>query len=181
MSYLYAKHGIDSKEIPSALLPYIQKDVIDDPLSAACKYHHCSLDLVPFFKQLLSKVPRHTKIISVGSGRGKEEERLVNELGDYGVNGDDVICVDPDPQSFVPAGESKDIVKPPKYATIEDLLKDPEDQKLVQNCILLLDWTYDSYDYDALKMIQPLVVVVRYEKRSDRKSAASLQLVEEFM
>lgn len=94
------------------------------------------------------------QIISVGSGTGRIEKMLM----DNGVS--DIICVDPDPQSF----DNTEIVIKPHYSTVNQLIiKHPE---LVGNCSLMLIWSTpveSTYDYDAIVKLQPNDIFIQYE------------------
>jgi len=150
---------------------YVDATVLQDVETLSTKYHHRVLDLVPAVQDVIQACPADTKVVSVGSGSGEQEKRLMESIP-----GLSVICVDPAPESFPVsrleyAKGELDVVLKPKYKTVESLISDPVDSKLIGNCILLLDWPSNSeshdFDFEALKELQPLAVVIRYEQRGE--------------
>ena len=69
--------------------------------------------VVMYMEEILKKFPKHkNKIISIGSG-GAYIEKLLDKL-----LGLDIICVDPEPLSYI---TDKTIYKYPKYASVDDV------------------------------------------------------------
>ena len=86
-------------------------------------------------------------IISVGSGNGELERDLDLLLCT------DIICVDPEPLSYI---HRKKIYKKPKY----DYVKDMEIEKYERNCTLLLNWSnFNGYDIEAVNLLKPKFII----------------------
>lgn len=103
---------------------------------------------------------KELRIISVGSGLGKWEKSFENETKRQ------IICVDPDPESFnrPNENESEDIYHRPDFPLVDDLIK--FDPSVVGNCILLLLWptpNLSTYDIEAVFKLKPNHVVTVYE------------------
>lgn len=100
-----------------------------------------------------------SKIVSVGSGTGCLEYTLKNEYKF------DIICVDPDPESFSTyLGSGKGLK--PNFDLVSSLIK--KDESTVGNCILLIIWPWytdvnDDYDYQAIIDLKPNAILIQYE------------------
>ena len=95
-------------------------------------------------------------IISVGSGSGNIERRIIREYRRSFGKDLHIILVDPD-MNF-----SAD------FKTVEDLIK--QLPRLIGHCVLLIIWplhsdaeTDDGYDIDAVRRLQPNAVLALYE------------------
>ena len=87
--------------------------------------------IVMYMEKVLKLYPNHkNKIISVGSGGGYIE-KLLDQLLNI-----DIICIDPDPLSYI---TEKVIYKYPKYKHMEDLECPLNEYK--DNCILFINWS----------------------------------------
>jgi hypothetical protein len=109
--------------------------------------------VVDYFKKVIRQFPRHKRnIISLGSGGGYIE-KILDLLLDL-----DIICVDPDPLSFIP---DKNIYKSPKYQTIND--DDFPTDKYKNNCILFINWSspeqFNGYDIEAIIKLNPECII----------------------
>jgi hypothetical protein len=105
----------------------------------------------------LNTMPQEMPVISVGSGNGVLEYKL-QELGIK-----NIICVDPDPESYDKYPENNNCIKP-SYDVVENLLKDKPE--LVEQCVLLLGWpspNESTFDYEAVMALNPYGIVLVYE------------------
>lgn len=104
---------------------------------------------ISYVKEAIEKFPDNP-IYSIGSGGGYLEyilDRLLHI---------DIICVDPDPLSYI---TDKTIFKNPKYLTIDD-----EDfPKEINNSILLINWSTpeqcNGYDIQAVIKLKPCAII----------------------
>jgi hypothetical protein len=98
--------------------------------------------------KFLSAYPEKESI-SVGSGNGILEHEYANK---YFKN---ILCIDPNWNSFLSEGLTKPFMKPDFKDVIEILFYRPE---VVGNCVLILNWCdpRKHYDYDAVRELQPL-------------------------
>jgi hypothetical protein len=92
------------------------------------------------------------KFISIGSGRGRLEKKLVE-------NNFDIICIDPEPNSF----EDGKIFLKPKYDYYTNFMKDHNKEDKLG---IMLIWTHGSttFDYESIQDLKPTTIVVLYEK-----------------
>lgn len=102
--------------------------------------------------------PSVKTMISVGSGNGILEYILERKMGPSLR----IICIDPDPQSFL---ENSKVYKEPEYSTIHDYLR-AEGGGSAQDYILFLNWPspagYEGgsgYDAEAIYRLKPHFVI----------------------
>lgn len=101
-------------------------------------------------------------LVSVGSGNGEIEYRLVEQFPSLQKK---IICVDPTPESFRPYLKSGKCLKP-DYPFVKDLVAaKPE---VVDNCVLILIWPSPNhlggdYDFHAIQDLKPKGIVVMFE------------------
>ena len=95
-------------------------------------------------------------IISVGSGSGNIERRIIREYRRHFGKDLRIILVDPNERYEV------------DFKTVEDHIK--QLPHLVGHCVLLIIWpeysdlfTEDGYDIDAIRTLQPTAVLTLYE------------------
>lgn len=95
--------------------------------------------------------------ISIGSGNGVVEKYLDDM---FNIN---IICVDPLPETYLPAPEK--LGKKPIFHDINDLVN--SNPKLIESCNLLLNWTYPdlSYDIEAINILKPKWIIWIGEKQ----------------
>lgn len=96
-------------------------------------------------------------IVSVGSGNGWLESILLQECKIA-----NIICVDPDPESFRPYQAS--FSTKPDYPNVQKLLM--ERKELATACDLLLGWPTpndSTYDIEAIRSLQPQNIFVVHE------------------
>jgi len=117
---------------------YVDATVLQDVETLSTKYHHRVLDLVPAVQDVIQACPADTKVVSVGSGSGEQEKRLMESIP-----GLSVICVDPAPESFPVsrleyAKGELDVVLKPKYKTVESLISDQS----IRNSLLIVSFCW---------------------------------------
>jgi hypothetical protein len=107
--------------------------------------------------------------VSIGSGTGEVEYNLAKELDGTETK---IICVDPAPESRRRFPKNGNFVAP-EYDTAESLTKERKD--LINECGMLLVWpepagkkdgddsNYLTYDVDAIRLLNPKVVLLIYE------------------
>ena len=117
------------------------------------------------------------EVISVGSGSGKLERvmQCCHSLYDN-TNGkthnNNILCVDPNPHSFLNQHEPKIYLKP-EFSTVQDLIDKLGMKAMGQ--ILFLNWCEpngSTYDYDAIIALQPSIIVSVFEIFDDESGAA---------
>lgn len=107
----------------------------------------------------MSNLPNHLKIVSVGCGHGYFEMAFLKQYPSF-----QIIAVDPNPDSF-----NKDKVGynrlPIDFKSVDDLIQSKPE--LISNCVLFLGWpspnSNSTYDYDAIKSLNPKYIVSIYE------------------
>lgn len=110
-----------------------------------------------YMEQILKNFPKHkNKIISIGSGGGYIEKVLDKLLNV------DIICVDPEPLSYI---TEKVIYKYPKYKTIDSDEFPLDEYK--NDCILFVNWSTpdktNGYDVDAILKLNPICILTTVE------------------
>lgn len=100
--------------------------------------------------------------ISIGSGYGVLEKWIMNNLN---IN---IICIDPNPDSFP---EAKPInidedSKKPNYDYVKTLVN--INNSIIDNSILMINWPWcpsknDGYDVDSIILLRPKAFVIFYE------------------
>ena len=108
------------------------------------------------------------RIISVGSGNGQVEYRLRRDL----LLKQEVICIDPAPESYVSFVPSQQIK--PQFDTVATFVKECKEAKEIasQSC-LLLNWCSNNasaYDLEALSTLKPATAVIVYGQRGEAGS-----------
>lgn len=106
-----------------------------------------------YFEEVLKEFPQYrNNIISIGSGGGYIEKVIDSLLNT------DIICIDPDPLSYIP---DKVIYKRPKYGTVNDESFPLE--KYNGKCILFINWSSpdqcNGYDIDAIMKLNPICII----------------------
>jgi hypothetical protein len=105
-------------------------------------------------------------IVSVGSGDGEQEQRLMNSLEQENSTRE-LICVDNISYDLTQKAE---MIMPPQYPTVNELIT--ARPTIVGDCILLLFWPYDKsrhdpknpYDVEAIIKLKPCQVIILYEE-----------------
>src|SRR6185437_11465893 len=110
-----------------------------------------------------------SKIVSIGSGTGRLEYVLKNEYKF------DIICVDPEPESFEKYPADGKCLKP-DFDLVSDLIK--KDPTIVGNCILLMIWPWytdvnNDYDYQAMIDLKANAIIIQYEPLNNMKGSGS--------
>lgn len=111
------------------------------------------IEVIRYYLRVIAKLPY--QIVSVGSGNGFFERRI--EMS-YPEIADPIICVDPEPNKFMPAPEP--LAHKAQYSTVQDMVKERSD--LIGNCILILNWpnpNSTTYDYEAICILKPKYVL----------------------
>ena len=113
--------------------------------------------IVMYMEEILKKYPKHKKkIISIGSGGGYIE-KLLDKLLNI-----DIICVDPEPLSYI---TEKVIYKYPKYKSI-DCEEFPLNE-YKDDCILFINWSapeqINGYDIKAILKLNPICILTTVE------------------
>lgn len=106
-------------------------------------------------------------IISVGSGDGSLEILYDN------IYSRNIICIDPDPQSYFQWDKHFRIYKPPKERYVENYIKKHPD--IIEHCVLLLNWCLpndSTYDWEAICDLKPCGVASIYETFMGENGAA---------
>jgi len=130
-----------SSGLPDSIeLPDVPEDMSDGFLTIGAEETY---DILKRFK---------LPIISVGSGSGICEQKLEEK-------GLKIICVDPHSGAF----KKEKIIRKPDYEmTIQQFAK--ENKKYMGKCVLFINWASpsgdDSYDYQAVKLLNPETIVV---------------------
>jgi hypothetical protein len=113
-------------------------------------------EIIIYVQTALSNQP--ISIVSVGSGNGVLERQISNELKT------DIICVDPDPESYEKYPTNMSLAMIPQYNNVVSLIKSKPD--LIGNCILLIGWSSPNdttYDLEAIDALKPSRIVLIYE------------------
>jgi hypothetical protein len=108
-------------------------------------------------------------LISIGSGNGLLENQI-RIL--FGIN---IICIDPNPESYSPPP----IVIIPDFPSVEALIDGSP--QLVGNCLILLNWCNPNesrYDFDAIQSLRPIAFISIFESFM---GGQALQVVNSFM
>jgi hypothetical protein len=107
-------------------------------------------------------------VVSIGSGNGNIETYFMNVK---------MILIDPNPESFL---ASHGVSIYPQYGTTGELVASGLN---VSNCVLFLIWTTpdgigekNPYDIEAIQLLNPLLVVILYERFHDTGAAGSSDL-----
>lgn len=113
--------------------------------------------VVMYMEEVLKKFPKHkNKIISIGSGGGYIE-KLLDKL--FGI---DIICIDPEPLSYI---TDKTIYKYPKYKSIDD--KEFPLSMYKDDCILFINWSTpdktNGYDINSILKLNPICILTTVE------------------
>ena len=123
-----------------------------------------------YLSTMLGVYGKDTPVVSVGSGMGAYE--YVHPEFNW-------VMVDPDPTSFAFAYSSEaeesviDPFRSPDYRYVSDAIR--EKPALVRNCIVFLNWCdpeLSTYDYDAIRDLEPMGVLAIVEKFAGGNGAA---------
>lgn len=98
------------------------------------------------------------KIISVGSGNAYFEHLLKESY-----NIPEIICIDPNPNSFLRANTGPFIQ--PTFSTVDDLMLS-NNRNTYKDSLLILNWVYPNigpYDVEAIQKLKPIRIFTIYE------------------
>jgi hypothetical protein len=116
---------------------------------------------------------KRTKIISIGSGNSFFESFVRNNVLEDMKLKLDIVCVDPNPDKFIPYVSRKNLLNPsfthnkrifiqPKFRTVQELIS--TNSRIVENCFLMLIWPDPSlsYDIEAIRLLNPIGIFIIY-------------------
>jgi hypothetical protein len=139
-------------------------------ISNSLGINHWDTERVEYAKEhihrLRGTMGKNVPIVSVGSGTGEYEYEITKDENESEL---ELICVDTKDDEHL---DSEYVIKP-KYATVDDLIKDRSG--IVGDCILCLFWSYDqgrmndyphsNYPYiDAIVKLKPKSIIILYEE-----------------
>ena len=116
--------------------------------------------------------PQIDKIISVGSGSGSLESMMESIIKKENL-GMTMICIDPDPHTFIPNARVK---REPDYSTVDRYLATKPSH--VSHSLLFLNWPEvrkehgAGYDLDAIQKLNPEAVLLLIELDYSKSGAA---------
>lgn len=116
--------------------------------------HHLGFETIKCYFQYVKDAYPGMPIISIGSGNGKLEKDLMDDLDIH------ILCIDQNPLSWSCV---KTLYVRPVYDSVQEML----DDELVINdknkkCIVFLNWSTisDTYDIKAIKLLKPVHLIV---------------------
>jgi hypothetical protein len=124
--------------------------------------------VVSYIKAMNSIEPIELPVVSVGSGLAQIEHEAQKSCPTL-----KWICVDPNPTSYHDNELACPIFIQPSYDVVETLIK--QQPKVVDNCKLFLNWclpNFSTYDYEAIILLKPSVVLCIYEEFEGNWGAA---------
>lgn len=115
--------------------------------------------LVQFF-QIFTRF-NSDQIVSVGSGKCGLEVYLEEKFDRK------ILCIDPDPGSYLNDDKRFPKTRDPDYPLVDDLIRDREE--LIGNCNVILNWPSpnnqgDSFDILAIKALNPKMIFLLFEE-----------------
>ena len=114
-----------------------------------------------YVADFIKAFPDEWPVVSVGSGPGTAEWKLIHECG---LNDRRFILVDPSPESFKSYPRDGKC-REPDFPLVKDLIQ--AEPGIVGTCLLLLPWSYpnhSTYDIEAVHLLAPKGIVIAYEK-----------------
>ena len=126
---------------------------IDDYIKIMTELKH---DFSKSIEFLCKNIPKDSKLVSVGSGVGIFEHILLQNRQDI-----KLICIDPNPLSYVHAETDKVIMKP-SYKSVDDFIKLNHDFSNY-DLLLVRPTPKLTYDFDALCKLNSKNVYIMYE------------------
>jgi hypothetical protein len=141
------KHSCDIKTVQDSITGnvfYFGLDTVVDCFQKSLQLYHTPEQI---------KQGNHLPVISVGAGCAALEKYVEWKLGIT------ITCVDPDPESYA---EGRPIFIKPLYPTVQNLIY--RTSAYTNNCILFIcNALGTGYDYDAVKLLKPKVVIAIYD------------------
>ena len=107
-------------------------------------------------------------IFSIGSGNGVIEYQIAQEIKN------EIICVDPEPESYYPYPKNHNRFYKPKYKTVQDI-----PSSYIGDCIVFIFWStpFLNYDYEAIQRLKPKAIVVTSAKFKDHKTINDIMFI----